>query len=242
MRTRFTDHDLTFYLQVYRDYARARWCLTHLRRHYPDSRVIVCSDGDPDPRFARLVDEFRVEYHVGQRMYPLQYGGRMLERMLLLWGMDTDYLFSIDPDTKIERRFRWLPSEDLAIFGDCEPTQGGCQGFTRSAGSRLVDSGLLRDRSWRGLPNPGLCSPMVACSTTSWSRSPTTAWSAPTGSWPGAVGDWPSRNWGSPRSTAAGGNQSPTAWMWPSLIPTNICRSTATNSNPSRLRYFWRTR
>lgn len=145
MRTRFTDHDLTFYLQVYWDYARARWCLTHLRRHYPESRVIVCSDGDPDPRFARLVDEFRVEYHVGRRMYPLTFGGRMLERMLLLWGMETDYLFSIDPDTKIERRFRWLPSEDLAIFGDCEPTQGGCQGFTRSAGSRLVDSGLLRD-------------------------------------------------------------------------------------------------
>lgn len=160
MRMSFTDGDLTFYLQVYRDLARAHWCLTHLRRHYPASRVIVCSDGDPSPCFARLVDEFRVEYHVGQRMYPLRFGGRMLERMLLLWGMETDYLFSIDPDTKIERRFRWLPSDDLAVFGDCEPTQGGCQGFTRNAGSRLVDSGVLHDpiltrpaESWAVLPD-----------------------------------------------------------------------------------------
>jgi len=160
MRTRFTDNDLTFYLQVYRDLDRARWCLGNLRQHYNDSRVIVCSDGDPDPRFARLVDEFRIEYHVGQRMYPLQFGGRMLERMLLLWGMETDYFFSIDPDTKIERRFRWLPDEHIAIFGDCEPTQGGCMGFTRAAGHRIVDSGLLRDpiltrpaESWAVLPD-----------------------------------------------------------------------------------------
>lgn len=160
MRTRFTDSDLTFYLQVYRDLERARWCLGHLRQHYPDSRVIVCSDGDLDPRFARLVDEFHVEYHVGQRMYPLRFGGRMLERMLLLWGMETDFLFSIDPDSKIERRFHWVPDEHITIFGDCEPTQGGCMGFTRAAGKQIVDSGLLRDpiltrpaESWAVLPD-----------------------------------------------------------------------------------------
>lgn len=144
MRTAFTDADLTFYVQVYRDYHRAHWCLAHLRRHYPAARMLVVSDGDPDLRFTSFVARFGVELHFGERLYPLPYGGRMVERMLL-WGAQTDYLIKLDPDAVVHRRFRWLPDEPLAVFGDCEPTQGGCMGFTRAAGERLLDSRLLRD-------------------------------------------------------------------------------------------------
>lgn len=146
MRTDYTDADLTFYLQVYRDVARAAWCLAALRQHYPHVRVIVVSDGDRDLRYAALRRRFGVEFHLGERLYPRQYGGRMIERMLRLWGLQTDYLFKIDPDALVHRRFQWLPEEPVALFGDCQPLQGGCVGYTRQAGQRLLDSGLLADR------------------------------------------------------------------------------------------------
>lgn len=162
-RTDYTDADLTFYLQVYRDVARAAWCLTALRRHYPHARVIVVSDGDRDLRYAALRRRFGVEFHLGERLYPLQYGGRMIERMLRLWNLQTDYMFKIDPDALVHRRFQWLPAEPLALFGDCQPLQGGCVGYTRQAGQRLLESGLLADPvltrpelSWALLPNGSL--------------------------------------------------------------------------------------
>jgi hypothetical protein len=168
MRTEYADADLTFYLQVYRDLTRAEWCLTQLRQHYPDARVIVVSDGDPDLKFAALVARFGVELHYGERLYPLPNGGRMLERIFALWGMRTDYLFSIDPDTQICRRFRWLPDEPVALFGDCWPIQGGCMGFTRQAGQRLFDSRILCDplltrpaESWAKLPDGRLVTDML---------------------------------------------------------------------------------
>lgn len=154
-RRSYIDADLTFYLQVCRDYQRAEWCLENLRRHFTQSRVIVISDGDSDRRYAAFIDRYRVEYHVGEELYPLQNGGRIIERMLGCWGANTAYLFKLDTDTLIHRRFRWLPGEDLAVFGNGLPTQGGCIGFTRAAGARLLESCLLADpiltrpeRSW----------------------------------------------------------------------------------------------
>lgn len=163
MRTDYTDADLTFYLQVYRDVARAAWCLTALRQHFPHARVLVVSDGDRDLRYAALRRRFGVEFRLGERLYPRQYGGRMIERMLRLWNTQTDFLFKIDPDALVQRRFQWLPAEPLALFGDCQPLQGGCVGYTRQAGQRLLDSGLLADpvltqpeQSWALLPDGSL--------------------------------------------------------------------------------------
>ena len=142
-RQAYTDADLTFYLQVCRDYQRADWCLQNLRRHFPTSRVIVISDGDPDRRYAAFIDRHRVEYHIGEELYPLWHGGRIIERLLGCWGANTAYLFKLDTDTLVQRRFRWLPGEELSVFGNGVPTQGGCIGFTRAAGAKLLNSGLL---------------------------------------------------------------------------------------------------
>ncbi|MFV0443965.1 MAG: glycosyltransferase family A protein [Planctomycetaceae bacterium] len=154
-RLTYADADLTFYLQVCRDSQRAEWCLENLRRQFPTSRVIVVSDGDPDRRYAAFIDRYRVEFHIGEELYPLRHGGRIIERMLGLWGANTAYLFNIDTDTLIHHRFRWLPGEKLAVFGNGLPTQGGCVGFTQAAGASLLESGLLAD-------------PILTCPEQSW--------------------------------------------------------------------------
>ena len=60
------------------------------------------------------------------------------------------YLFKIDPDTQIHRRFRYLPAE-TAMFGSVQRAphylsiQGGCIGSTRDAAERISDSRSLLD-------------------------------------------------------------------------------------------------
>lgn len=169
MHNGYTDDDLTFHMQVYHDFERAEQALTSLREHFPRSRMLVVSDGDRDLRFASFRERFDAEVHYCERLYPLKFGGQMIERMFSLWGMQSDYLFKIDPDACVHRRFRFLPEEPIAMFGNCKPIQGGCMGFTREAGKRLLSSGLLADpiltqpeRSWALLPDGALHEPLWA--------------------------------------------------------------------------------
>jgi hypothetical protein len=66
----------------------------------------------------------------------------------------TRYLFKIDPDTVIHRRFKYLPVRS-GLFGTLQlehetpSVQGGCLGFTRDAAERILRSGMLRDRRLR---------------------------------------------------------------------------------------------
>lgn len=150
------DSALTFYLQVYRDPAAAAQCLRSLRRHYPRSRVIVLSDGDDDPRFAVLARKHGAEYHLGERLYPVENGGRMVHRMLEIFlESPSDFLIKIDTDTCVHRRFRYLP-EGHAVYGTLEwqtwgcgtkldfpNVQGGCTLYSLDAARRIVSSGLL---------------------------------------------------------------------------------------------------
>jgi len=155
-RTEYDDEDITFYLQVYRDAAEAEQCLRSLRRHYPRSRVIVISDGDDDRRHARLARRFGAEYTAGERLYGIEHGGKMIQREFdAFLARPSDYLFKIDTDTRIHRRFRYLPTGCVA-FGTLEleavithvkldfpSVQGGCMGFTLEAARRIAESGLL---------------------------------------------------------------------------------------------------
>jgi|GEM_PF-5393553 len=140
------DHEITFYLQVFYDYGRAQWALSQLRRHYPTSRVIVASDGDPNIRYTQWLNEFEIELLYGRNLYRLTEGGGMLKRVLNLWGCDSNYLVTIDTDTCVHRRFRSLPdAQAVVMFGDCQPIQGGCKGFTKNAGRKILHSGILDD-------------------------------------------------------------------------------------------------
>ena len=60
--TDYQDDDLTFFALVYKDYPALAQCLRDLRRHYTATRVILRSDGDPDPRFPVLAQRYSVDF------------------------------------------------------------------------------------------------------------------------------------------------------------------------------------
>jgi hypothetical protein len=153
--TNYCDEDLTFFALLYKNYERTAECLTDLRKHYPRSRVILRSDGDPDPRFPILAQRHNADFRGESRLFNIENGGAVIERMLeIFFEKPTRYLFKIDPDTVIHRRFRRLPVLS-GLFGtlQCEQetpsVQGGCMGFTRDAAERILQSQMLRDSRLR---------------------------------------------------------------------------------------------
>ena len=155
MLTNYRDEDLTFFAQVYKNYDAAAECLADLRKHYPASRVILRSDGDPDTRFPTLAERNDAEFRSESRLFGIESGGAAVERMLVLFlDKPTRYLFKIDPDTVIHRRFRYLPVRS-GLFGTLQTVpetpsiQGGCMGFTLDAAEQILRSGMLRDSRLR---------------------------------------------------------------------------------------------
>ena len=151
------DEDLTFCLQVFRDLALGAACLTRLRRAYPGAAVVLVSDGDDDPRWADLAARHAARYVRGQRLYAVERGGAIVQRLLDLYlERPTPWLLRIDTDTRVHRRFRRLPA-GACVFGTLERrtfthgealappvVQGGCIGFTRDAAERLHRLGVFR--------------------------------------------------------------------------------------------------
>lgn len=147
----YRDDDLTFFALAYKNYEATEECLNDLRKHYSSSRVILRSDGDPDPRFFLLAKNSQVDFRQEARLFEIEQGGAIIERMLELFSeQPTRYLFKLDPDTVIHRRFKYLPLR-TGVFGtiQCETespsVQGGCMGFTRDAAEQILQSGKLRD-------------------------------------------------------------------------------------------------
>jgi hypothetical protein len=142
----YQDCDLTFFVQVYRNADQLIRMLARLRRYYPGARVIVCSDGDDDPRFPRIVQETGAEYYLDQWLYGLEHGGRLCHRMLdYFFRKPSPYLFKIDPDTGFHRRFAYLPAHP-GMFGtlQCNPClcsiQGGFCGISLAAAEKMFQS------------------------------------------------------------------------------------------------------
>lgn len=147
------DACITFFLNVYRDYALARRCLLALRAHYPASRIVVVSDGDHEPRYLTLAAQLNLAYTEGERLYLLARRGALVDRMLDLFLVQPSAcLIKLDTDTLVHRRFRWLP-EGACVFGTLEhrthkygeplqppSVQGGCLGLTLAAARRLRES------------------------------------------------------------------------------------------------------
>ncbi|HJP93668.1 MAG TPA: hypothetical protein VJ875_17040 [Pyrinomonadaceae bacterium] len=153
--TNYCDEDLTFFALTYKNYDATAECLVDLRKHYSRSRVILRSDGDPDTRFPILAKQHNADFREGSRLFSIENGGAVIERMLgMFLERPTRYLFKIDPDTIIHRRFRYLPVRS-GLFGtlQCEQEtpsiQGGCMGFTRDAAEQILQSQMLRDSRLR---------------------------------------------------------------------------------------------
>jgi hypothetical protein len=150
--TKYCDDDLTFFALVYENYDDTAECLRALRKHYSTSRVILRSDGDPDPRFPILAKHNKVDFRGEVRLFGIENGGAVIERMLVLFlEKPTRYLLKIDPDTVIHRRFQYLPVRS-GFFGTLQggpetpSIQGGCMGFTRDVAEQILKSEMLRDR------------------------------------------------------------------------------------------------
>ena len=153
--TNYCDEDLTFFALIYKNYEATAECLADLRKHYPRSRVILRSDGDSDPRFPILAQRHNVDFRGESCLFNIENGGAVIERMLVIFfEKPARYLFKIDPDTVIHRRFRYLPVLS-GLFGtlQCEQetpsVQGGCMGFTRDAAEQILQSQMLRDSRLR---------------------------------------------------------------------------------------------
>jgi len=153
--TTYRDNDLTFFALTYKNYDATAECLGDLRKHYPASRVILRSDGDPDRRLPILAQRNQVDFRGELRLFGIENGGAVIERMLVLFlEKPTRYLFKIDPDTVIHRRFQYLPVRS-GLFGTLQlehetpSVQGGCMGFTRDAAEQILKSKMLRDSRLR---------------------------------------------------------------------------------------------
>lgn len=148
---RYTDKDITFYLVVYKDYERAVWCLDKVRVAYPEARIVIDVDGDKDERWALCRHLYNAEVNYGKRLFKLKYGGAIVKRMLEHHVNDPAHrrwLFRIDTDTEIRRRFKYLPVHDY--FGHYYKwrnfIQGGCIGLTRNVAARILKRGCLDRR------------------------------------------------------------------------------------------------
>lgn len=132
-----------------------KWCLHHLRLIYPNVIVTVISDGKGYPDYPAICTDYRAHFIKGEKLKKASSGGRWWLRMLthgLATG--TDYVLKIDPDTKFQRKIRHWPSYD--IFGTLvgsgtkwEHIQGGVQGFSCSAVTRLIQSKYFSNSALR---------------------------------------------------------------------------------------------
>lgn len=142
------DRDVIFVMPVYRDADVARRALRRLRKHYPGSRIALISDGDEEFPGDAFVQEFGVEYRLGENLYAIDRGGDILQRILDVYlEAPGRWLIRLDTDARLDRRFRWLPGRD-GLYGRIGrrsgTAQGGCVLLTDAAARRLDARGVFR--------------------------------------------------------------------------------------------------
>jgi hypothetical protein len=151
------DTEIAWCIQLYQSYPRR--CLQYLRQSYPRSRVVLLVDGDAGniERYRQLGSEFQAQLVAGEHLMEFQtshlYVARLLQQAVA--GPET-YFFRIDSDTRVWRRFTWLPELSCA-FGSLETVtsglndrirhppnvQGGCIGLTRDVCKHILAAGIL---------------------------------------------------------------------------------------------------
>lgn len=149
------DVRILWFIQTYQDLSRLRVALAKLRTLYPESQVLVVSDGDPDPRVEQACRQHSAEFTLRPRLFAVEHGGEPAQRMLEAFlRTDADLLIKIDPDTDVRRRFsRMPPRTDTSLYGTVQVVgaksnnltsiQGGCIILPRHAAMLLANSALL---------------------------------------------------------------------------------------------------
>ena len=150
------ESEIAFCVQLYNSGEQLRWFAPLLREHYPNARVSAVCDGD-GCNYADVAEQYDFALIHGEHLMELSTCHLYVVRMLqaLICGPET-YLFKIDPDVRIWRRFRSLPAF-TSMFGTLEyvseaqcceirpppNVQGGMIGMTNDAARCLVDSGII---------------------------------------------------------------------------------------------------
>ena len=70
---------------IYRDYSCAEIALAQIKEHFPESRVILRSDGDPSSQNRELAERHDVEYHEEEWLSPVENGAALLIRTFVLF-------------------------------------------------------------------------------------------------------------------------------------------------------------
>jgi hypothetical protein len=150
------DARIFWFIQTYRDLPRLRRTLAGLRKAYPESQVLVVSDGNPDPEINETCESYAVGFMLRPRLFGVEQGGEPVQKMLEEFlTTDADLLIKIDPDTHIRRRFSRLPSRgDSSLYGTPQSQgsesnriislQGGCIIVPREAAIVLASSAILQ--------------------------------------------------------------------------------------------------
>ena len=150
-----SDLRLLWWIQTYRDLPKLRPTLARLRALYPESDVVVISDGDPDPAIEPECRRHGARFIAGERLFGVAHGGVPVQRMLDAFLATTaDILIKIDPDTHVRRRFSRLPpASDRSVYGTVQAAgegsgritsiQGGCIVIPRAAAAAISQSRLL---------------------------------------------------------------------------------------------------
>jgi hypothetical protein len=142
---------VVFVIRGHRDERQAVWALYRLRKSYPDSRVVLISDGDDRPVWNFLANRYNLEYVAGECLYPIENNGKLCQRTFEVFLKDpADYLLKIDTDTWVWEPLTYWPSH-RGLFGTVQQShtlisiQGGCIGFTRETVEELYASKVMLD-------------------------------------------------------------------------------------------------
>ena len=146
----YTDQDITFMMHTYKDAKLADWSLGNLRKHFPESRVVLIADGDPDPLLDTFVEKYGVEFQRTDRLMLLENGvAYLINRMEQFLKKPTKYMMKIDTDTGFHRRFKYVPNYE--VFGsilyanDVGPytIRGGFYGFSGDTVKEIYESDIF---------------------------------------------------------------------------------------------------
>ena len=147
------DHQLTFVMELWRELHEALWSCVHIRRHHPNSRLVLIANESPHvTELAEIAEFVNAEFYTGRQLLDVQHGGRILhQRLDYCLRNPTPFLIKIDADAKLARPFSHMP-EQPSLFGTVtqdytkrRTVQGGCYGMSLEVAQRLYDTEAFLD-------------------------------------------------------------------------------------------------
>ena len=149
---------------------RAR--LAAVRRFYPGSRIMVQATETPTETNAcwrEATADLGIDWLTPRSFHSAGSEEDPISAMLEAYldhARPAEFLFKFDLDTRVCRRFRWLPRGSVGVFGTLEyvaysgfpygnfpNVQGGCYGLSRETAVRVLGGGVLKGPELRADPD-----------------------------------------------------------------------------------------